>query len=173
MSSEQVALGGFTVSVVALIFLAWQLVLLRVQIKQAKDAFVTEQARVRRQSTLEFIATTLERRQALGRDVPSELDKTAVAKFLEEAKADRRVHRRLDDYLNYFEMVATGVNNEIFDIDVIDRASGTIIVRVEETYRDFVRDVREREAAPTIWKETQALATAIRARRDENSARKP
>jgi hypothetical protein len=71
-------------------------------------------------------------------------------------------------YLNYYEVLASGVNEGVFDLGVVDRTSGTTIIKIQEFYGDFIDEVREAERRPRVYLEIESLAKKLRQRRDTN-----
>ena len=155
---------GLVISIVGLAFLVAQLRLLRHQIGQAQELFVAEQDRAKRQSTLEFMANTIDRKQELHLKVPYEEEKDAVKDFLGKVRTSEEARKTLWNYLNYHETIATGVNCGIFEIDVVARSMGATIVRVFDAYRDIIMEERAKYGRPKMYWETETLAHALRKR---------
>jgi len=165
MVTDVVGVGGLIINAVAFIALLSQVYLLRKQIRSTDEAFATEQVRSRKQSTLEFMATTVERRQELSRQLPVEVDLDAGQRVLDAWDHDEEVRRPIYEYLDFYEMLATGVNSGIFDHDVVDRASGTRIMQVFASYQGLIKKLREEQARPQMYEELQTLAAALEHKR--------
>jgi hypothetical protein len=133
--SSVIAIGSLFVNVIVLFFLVVQIALLRKQVDLAKGAFLDEQVRSKKQATLDFMAATLDRRHALHAMVPDETDHVAVTDFLTSIEQSVTPPRFLFDYLNYYELIASGVNDGTLDIDIVVRASGSTIRRIASTYQ--------------------------------------
>lgn len=159
--ADVVGLCGVLINGVVVIFLVIQLRLLRDQVNQAKDAFVSEQARARKQSTLEFMANTVARRHELAGLIPPEEEREEVQELLNTFPKDSRVRRNLYDYLNYYEMLATGVNTNVLDIGVVNRNSGGTIIRIYRTYAQLIRAVRRELNRPTMYEELETLVLEL------------
>ncbi|GEM_PF-6991990 len=174
MSNDRLSLViSVTINVVALVFLGAQLYLLREQVRQAKDAYISEQRRARKQSTLDFISATLERRLRFQQEIPSVKDPEATLNFIRLAKTDEAAAKSILGFLNYYEYIAAGVNAGILDIDVIDSTMGTTVMRCQEGYVDFVAEVRERDSHPTLYEELDALAKLLRELRSTKFKARP
>jgi hypothetical protein len=157
-----IGLLGLLVNIAFLAFLVIQVSLLRKQVNEASEATVAERLRVQRQATVEYAASTLQRRHDLALKLPMESDQAAVSRYVEEVKSDRDKLQTLYNYLNSWEEFAAAVNTGIFDFDVVARTAGDVIVRVEEAYRAFVAKVRAEEDLPFLYVEIERLADSMR-----------
>jgi hypothetical protein len=146
---------------VGLLISAASTAFLVVQIRRAKLTFETEQARLKRQSTLEFIATTMERVYDLGGAMPQSGDIPATMAFIEKARSSPETMRIFQVYFNYHESLAAGSNCGIFDIEVIYRVRGTTIIRMAELYHDFVEELRAASNHPERYREIDKLAKRL------------
>ncbi|WP_433221418.1 DUF4760 domain-containing protein [Dactylosporangium sp. CS-047395] len=155
------AVAALIVNIVFLALLVKQLRLLQRQINDASEAFATEQLRVKRQSTLEHLAATMEHRRLVSSEVPSDTDIQAVKQFTRDADSNSPRGRLLRNYLNFYEDLAAGINAEVFDIEVVARTSGTIIVRVFDAYKDFIDRVRQATGHNLAYVEMEYLAQAL------------
>ena len=168
MPALLISAGGLVVSIVALAFVAIQVRLLIVQIVDAKIVFVKEQERSRKQSSLEFMAATMERRSLMQNTVPSGNDLAKVAEFLEVLQNEPPYSERrseLSRLLNYYEAVAVAVNSDVFDIGIIDRAWGSVIIRTFAGYGNYIYERREFLRQPQLYGELEQLAKSILDRR--------
>jgi hypothetical protein len=158
-------IGAFslTVSVVAFLVLIIQLNLLREQVRHAKDTFIAEQKRLRRQATLEFMTSTLAQRLELQRDLPYEEDEASIRKYLAKGKRMTDAKAAFWNYLNYYEIIATSVNCDIFDIEVVQRVMGPRFVRTFDAYRELILSARIYYGRPSLYKEMELLAANLRA----------
>jgi hypothetical protein len=150
------------VSVVAFIVLIVQLKLLREQVQHAKNTFIAEQERIRRQATLEFMTSTLNQRLDFQRALPYEENEVSMRRFLSKRKRVTEERAPFWDYLNYFEVLATSVNCEIFDIEVVQRVMGPKLVRTYDGYHDLIASARIYYGRPSLYKEMEILATNLR-----------
>ncbi|GAB4052816.1 DUF4760 domain-containing protein [Catellatospora paridis] len=163
--SVWIASGSLLVNIAFLGFLVVQVRLLKRQLDQANEATDAERLRVQKQATLEFMANTLQRRQELAAEMPSETDTKQVEHFLELLRTDPKKLRHVYNYLNYYEHFAVGVNSGVFNIDVVERASATVIIRIDDTYRPFVNRIKAEENHPFMYDEIARLAATLRVRR--------
>ncbi|MEU7866380.1 DUF4760 domain-containing protein [Dactylosporangium sp. NPDC049140] len=156
------AVAALVVNIVFLALLVKQLRLLQQQITDASESFVAEQVRIKRQATLAHIAATMEHRRRVSSEVPPDTDPEAVREFTRDADSNSPNGRLLRNYLNFYENLAAGINIGVFDIDVVARTSGTIIVRVYDAYKDFIVRFREANRHDLAYVEMEELAEALR-----------
>jgi hypothetical protein len=170
MDSDEVSLliagSGTVVGVGGLAMLLWQIRLLRLQINQAKDAVIDQQWRARRHSTLEFYGSTQDRRLGFLTEVPSLKDMAATRSFIELALQDNTTTITLRRFLNYYELIAAGVNDDIFDITIMDRVAGTTIMNIWRRYGAYIIRLRREEDHASMFQEIEQLAASIALRRD-------
>jgi hypothetical protein len=160
--SNLIAAAGLTVSAATFVFLIVQVSLARKQLRQAQSSFEAEQLRSKRQSTLEFLAATIERKQEFVKVLPHELDFRRVSRFKNKLRKSEDARRLLWNYLNYFEAIATGVNSGIYDLETVSRIDGSTIVRVFETYKDIISNSRRVDDNPGMYIEMEILAVQLR-----------
>jgi hypothetical protein len=163
--SDALGLCGVAINAIVLVFLVVQVWLLRAQVNQAKDAFVKEQVLSRKQSTLEFMANTVGRRHELAALIPSEEEHSKVRELLRGFDDSSTTRRNLYDYLNYYEMLATGANADVLDIDMVNRNTGGVIIKIFRTYAALIFRLRREQQRPTMYEELQVLATRLSAMR--------
>jgi hypothetical protein len=117
---------------------ALQLRALRLQVRQAAQATDSDHRRRRVPATIEFYATTLEKRDQLRKLLPYDRDADAIRDLLARAsKETDEVGKPVTEYLSLFELLATGVNTDVFDLDTIERVAGGLaaVVRGDRTTR--------------------------------------
>jgi hypothetical protein len=166
MSADRLATlisgAGLIINTIAIVFVIYQVKLLRQQVEHAKDVFEREQRRVQRQSTLEFVGTTMQRLAELADRMPSPFDVAGTAAFIEDTRSNAEARKLFISYFNYYEGLAAGANCGIYDIEVIYRVRGTTIIRLEELYRDFVKQLRDETRHPEKYREVEILAVSLR-----------
>jgi hypothetical protein len=101
------------VNTTALVFLLAQIRLLGLQIRDAKNAFVSEQERVRKQATIEYLAATSELRRSMSGKVPPQGNLDKVEHFIDEFATDPQKRLDLHTLLNYYEEFAAAVNRSV------------------------------------------------------------
>jgi hypothetical protein len=150
-------IAGFAlvVGLVVTLLLVKQLRLLSSQIAQAREAFVSEQERIRKQATFEYLAATTARREQLTRRVPSKRHVPRAGRLVRVLRS-----RQIAEMLNYYEEFAAAV-----DVNVVDRILGGTIVAIDDAYGSSFPRMREELDSPYIYAEVSHLAETIRSRR--------
>jgi hypothetical protein len=151
--STVIAGVALLISAAGLIFLVIQIRLLRAQVQDAKDAYIGEQLLSRQQTTLEFLATTLDSR--LGPD------DEAVLKFMKDVEADPDVEKVLIAFLSCYEYIAAGVNMNALDEQAVHRTVGRTVQLAQEQFAAYVTERRLRENHPSLYHELETLAEAL------------
>lgn len=149
--------------------LIWQLKLLRRQVTDSSRSLdlatreaAAENIRQRKQTTLDFIGTTIEKQHDLFGRLKTD------AQFMEKASnRDTVEYLVVRDYLSYLEDLSVGVNMEVFDREVVDRSIGGRIIRVWfELYGDWIQRERADLASERLYEEVETLAKSLKASRD-------
>jgi hypothetical protein len=160
-----VATVGVAVNVVLFVVFALQLVALRRQVQQSKDATNLDHARRRAQATIEFYQSTLEKRKALRAVLPYDGDAAAVAELIERALHESGERESVTEYLGLFELLAMGTNTGVFDIAVLERMAGTRVRALTQNYMPWISARRAQLEHPKLYSELVALSLHLEARR--------
>jgi hypothetical protein len=142
-ASFDVALGAASASVLTLGFLAWQ-----VQFARKVQEFATRQAKdefdqLKRRATMDFIAGTMTRLEQLYDLLPPARSPDEV-KFVANAMTKGSPEfLAVRNYLNYLEVIAVAVNNEIFDKETVQRSIGGRMRRALHTYEGWIKQEQD------------------------------
>lgn len=60
--------------------------------------------------------------------------------------------------LNYYEYVAVGVKERIYDEAILKKSSYTTLVHMYEFCEPYIKNIRRQNQRPTVWCEFEALA---------------
>jgi len=146
-------------------------ILIVVQVRQAAQAQLRDHDRRRRQATLEFYAETMERRIEWREVLPNDRDAEAVAAFVPvPSDTADPANKLLGDYLNYYELIAIGVNLGILDFETIYRVAGTRLIAAFDNYRGWIEGRREYFGSPALFCELEVLTDQLRENRRANTA---
>jgi hypothetical protein len=63
--------------------------------------------------------------------------------------------------LNLFELLATGVRTDVFDLLVVERAAGGRILGIASNYRPWIEQRRKLLHAPRLYQEIEWLAEQV------------
>ncbi len=165
MISSTIAAVAVIVNIAALLFLGMQV---RQGVHNASAAEVTrkeEWAQQRKEASMQFYMTTLERREHHRRELPPDRDRESIRRILAETKNDPAKDAAVRGYLNYLEMLGTGVNTGILDLEVIEQFGGGTMIAAWNSYGFWIVEVRKEFSAPDIYRQFQIMARTIADRR--------
>jgi hypothetical protein len=149
-----IALAGVLINLGAISFLG-------LQIRLAVIGAKREWAQKRREATLRTFMGTIERRERYKAILPSDRDKVAINAMIAEAVADPIKDHAIRDYMNYYEMVATGVNAGVLDIEVIARFAGNSLINAWNNYLPWIVRERQRYQTDSLSCEFEQLAESV------------
>jgi hypothetical protein len=129
----------------ALFVLVWQqLQALREQIKQASDATQMDHVQRRREATLDYVTDTLDRFKDLRKRGFPLLKRADVEAFLAGPPPEgETIVDMVSEYLLDYEVLATGVNLGLLDLEVVVTLRGSRVVRTWEFYKPWIIEERE------------------------------
>lgn len=136
---------------------------LRNQVVQARHATERDHLRRQSQATIEFYRDTIEKRLALREHLPDERDLPAVRAAMAAAAAapEGPDEYAIKEYLSFLELLATGVNTEVMDVQIMDRIAGSRIAAAARNYRPWIDERRERLADPRMYEELVHLGQTV------------
>ena len=153
------AFAGVLVTLVAFVV---ELGLLRRQVAQATTSTKLDHERRRKQATIEFYETTLNKRTELRAHLPYDRDAQAVAGLLASVShEDDDAGKAITEYLSLFELLAAGVRSGVFDHDVIQRIAGSRIRAIATNYRPWIEARRQLYSNPALYQEIEWLAQSF------------
>ena len=161
---------GLLANFSALVFIAVQLTESRRTARSAAEESARENVRRSRQATLDYYYETFVIREELLRKLPTHDDPESVTRAISKALSGHHDELRADikSYLNYFETLSGGVNLGIYDIETIDRLTGTRIISTFRRWTPYIDRVREKSGRPSLYAEFEILATKLEHRRAAN-----
>lgn len=110
---------------------------MRDQIAQAREATVAEHDRRRREATIDFYLATMRRRHDLRDDLADDRDRKAVARLIEKIRdegIDSDKGHAVREYLNLWESLAVGVEEGVYELEIVDALTGARMVAIAENY---------------------------------------
>lgn len=160
-----IAAAGVAVNMVLFIVFALQLIELRHQVKQSKDATQLDHARRRAQATIAFYQSTLEKRESLRGVLPYDGDAAAIAAVTSRVMLEGgELQSIITGYIGLFELLAMGINVGVFDIDVLERMAGTRVRALATNYGPWINARREELGHPRLYSELVELGLRLDAR---------
>jgi hypothetical protein len=154
------------INIAGLVFLGAQVMLARRALSDNAKAQEREWERQRRKSTLDMLAATSQYRESLKAGLPwNDRDPKEVAAFLARANGDREKLVPVREFLNYYEDLAVGARQGVFDIETISMSEGSRIIATAENYRVYVEDIRREIGKSTLYENLECLAEILRSLR--------
>jgi hypothetical protein len=149
---------GIFINVILLGAFVWQLRVLGKQVDQASTATNRDHERRRKQATIDFYASTLQKRAELRTTLPYDRDSAGILVLIEQASVDDKLGKMITEYLNLFELLAAGVNTDVFDFSVVERVAGGRIMAIARNYSPWIEWRRKLLENPRLYLELELLA---------------
>lgn len=151
---------------------AGQLRELRHQTSNAQNESVRDHDRRRKQASIEFYATTLEARERFKHELPEDRDAQAIRTLISTPDAHQgETFHVLREYLSLFELLATGVNSEVFDVNVMTDIAGGRLLAIRDNYWPWIEERKRITESPLLYSEFDSMCQSIRSIRDTKLAR--
>ena len=158
------AVVGAAVNLLLFAFVIVQVRLLRRQVVDAGDAVRMDHDRRKKESTLDFYAGTIDKRSSFREALPNDRDAQAISDLITpliEQASNSTSNRMVAEYLNYLELLAVGVNLDIYDFETINRLAGGRIIAVANNYAPWIEHRRATLNAPMMWSDLSLLAARL------------
>jgi hypothetical protein len=134
------------------------------QLRAARRDASEVAARERRQATMQFFADTLDIRRTMPLPLPEDRDRDGIARLLRRLEQDtpetRRERALLNEYLAWWELTATSINDEVqvFDPRLLELFANGRLIAVWTNYRPFIEVERARHQDPELYDQLEMLA---------------
>lgn len=79
-----------------------------------------------------------------------------------EIKDDHEFRQILKQYLNWMEWISTGINTNIYDINVFDRLYGKAMVRLYDQLEDYIRYRRNELKEWEVYRDYELLVMELK-----------
>lgn len=153
-------IAQLVVAVASLGFVTLQLRHIR---KVASDDFDQR----RRQATFDYLVNTQQERSKRSSEVPPTTAANLKA-FIEAAlHEDAKERKAIVKYLNYYERLAAGVNNGVFEIEIVNVLWGSTIIEIADNYHDFITNFQSNKT--NLWQELVKLSNDLKVLRSTQS----
>jgi hypothetical protein len=142
-------------------------VLIALQVHLAARTLREDHLRRKQQATLDYLVRDVRPHwrddlRTVARDLRGSPGSTTVA---EQFAADQPGNAPVAKLLSSVEHMAVGINVGVYDIEVLDRASGRFLIRI---FRQFLPYIRTAQAKlPTAYVEFEQMVTELCRRRGE------
>jgi hypothetical protein len=155
---------GLVINGLGLIFVATQVVLARRQLQDNLAQSSKEALRIKRQATIDFYMSTLQKVSEWRSILPDEWDKQKIDAYIHTAYSRKgRVKTLiLASYLGYFEALAVAIRAEIYDLAVLDSIAGSRIINICENYQAFFVMRRKEVGTELAYRNLEWLGDEIR-----------
>lgn len=140
MSNTLAAISA-AINLGALIFVGLQVRLAASTAADSSAARTAQWDQDKQRATMEFYQTSLVQRADFHSELPS--DPGEIKKVIQSAKTNPSTDAKIGGYLNYHELLATGVNLGILDEKFIVEFARNSIVEVWDTYQPWVAAQRK------------------------------
>lgn len=144
-------------------------VLVVAQLTRAISQAHKRSERQRREKTITVYLETLDsRRQIKGEDLPDDRDAEAVTAFIESLLAEEEIgegedpqsaksRRALTQYLGFWEAVALGVRQEVFDFETLELQAAGHLIALSKNYEPWFL-AREKKYGQPLYQHLRWLA---------------
>jgi hypothetical protein len=161
MQLAQVIIDSLTLFVlgIGLLYSAKQISSLKKTHQEALDWNRRIEAKKALQTASEKIASTIKLYEALPmRDSQETIPRAEIERVIEE-RPD--LHVLLSDMLNWYESLASGILQRVYDEEVIKIARRGDMIRCFDRYKNYIHFIRG--TAPRIWEDMEHMAEKWRA----------
>jgi len=157
------AFSGVVLNLILFPIFVLQLRELSNQVIQARQTTERDHLRRQSQATIEFYRDTIEKRLALRAHLPDERDEVGVKEAIRAASAhpDGPEEYAVKEYLSFLELLATGVNTQVMQVEIMDRIAGSRIAAAARNYRPWIDARRARLHDPRMYEELIRLGKTI------------
>lgn len=150
-----------------------QLRAVRTEIYQTGRIAEEDHRRRRREATLSFMATSLEKRSEWRDKLPDDRDREGIAAFIADCmptQGGKNAEKTKDisGYLAHHEDIATGVQLGVFDIDTVDLLMGPRLVSTFRNWEVWIKDYRIACDEHVLYIEWECVVEAIESRREKD-----
>ena len=134
------------------------------QLRAARRDAAEVAARERRQATMQFFADTLDIRRTMPLELPEDRDVESIGRLIVDVRGGsagaRRRRALLNEYLAWWELTATSINNDVavFDPRLLQLFASGRLGAVWNNYRPFIMEERQAYGDPGIYDQLEAVA---------------
>ncbi|WP_372398129.1 DUF4760 domain-containing protein [Azospirillum sp. HJ39] len=158
--SSIAAVVSVIVSLGAMLLVLKQTILNAEQIRIMRDAYLADHERRKKQSTIEYVNSIRDKYRPIVERLEDKFGKDLVINLPDIDQGERR---NIKELLSIIEHMAVGVETEVYDIDIIDRMSGSYFLRIRRILDPYISDAQKRNANNYI--EFDRMCDRIRAKR--------
>ena len=125
-----------------------------------KKSTLADNERGQKQATLDFYMTVKDDLYVYNHSIYIKFKRNEF-KYAEIEK-DEEFILNLKNYLNIMEIIATGINTGIYNIDVFDRLYGDVCMRVAGQLKDYIEERRNLMGEEEIYRDYELLILKLK-----------
>lgn len=126
----------------------------------AKKTTLLDNERNQKQATIDFYMMVKDELYSLNHSIYAKYRREKI--IYSEIKKDKEFISILKDYLNIMEIVATGINTGIYNIDVFDRLYGDVCIRLADQLEDYIVNRREIIKEQELYRDFDLLVLRLK-----------
>jgi hypothetical protein len=139
-------ISAVLISALILVVISLQLRLLKRQLDEHKEEIMKDIWRRRAEATTDAVLATLVS-QTEDAHLPSDFDRDAIDEILNDMDHTSVIERKVRRYLGQFELLAAGVNADVYDPKILEHVAGPRVIAVSRNYSSYIDAVAPRQAS--------------------------
>lgn len=156
-----IAVGALGANLVTVGVLAWQAGIMR-------KSMVADHERRRKQATVEFVTRIRKEYHPLQRSLVAQFGRNHIINM---SDVDEGLRDKIRELLPIVEHLAVGVNVGVYDLDILERMSGSYFLRLHATLSPYIDEVRRTNNNGRLYIELEELCMGIREIRRKKTER--
>ena len=147
-----------TTEIITVFIQASGLVVIVVQLYFIMKTLNADHERRRKQSTIEYMNQI--------RDIYRSVDRKLTEKYGKKSLNPEDVEKAdmadLREFLSVLEHLSVGVNTGVYDVNLVNRMSGTFLLHTHDRVRPYINHARKERDSKTLYQEFGAMCRKIR-----------
>jgi hypothetical protein len=125
------------------------------------NSILADHERRKKQSTIEYMNQIRD----IYRPVDRKLSEKYGAKALNPEDIDEADMADVREFLSVLEHLAVGVNSQVYDIDLVNRMSGTFLLATIDKVKPYINHARIKRNSETLYEEFEKMCREIAVKR--------
>ncbi len=147
------------INIIANVFTCIGIIIAILEFYLMKKSTLADSERSQKQATLDFYMTVKDDLYMYNHSIYIKFKRNEF-KYTEIEKDDEFI-LILKNYLNIMEIMATGINTGIYNIDVFDRLYGDVCMRVADQLKDYIEKRRNMIGEEEIYRDYDLLISKL------------
>ena len=139
------------------------LIIVSVQLYFLRKAYKADHERRKKQSTIEYLSRI--------RDIYRPVDRKLIEKYGKKAlnpeDVDKADMADLREFLSVLEHLSVGVNTGVYDIELVNRMSGTFLLETHAKVTPYINFSRKDRGSDSIYQEFDVMSRKIKGMREK------